>query len=201
MGVGDENASVDFEALRAAIAKQLWGPLDYSDEKTVTDKDVTAYLNDPTRLPAPSDLERYEQLAGDLLGDESLTYLPAGRLTNHGSVFSDETEARLRAVVCNRTRGMDAGHWNDLSMEERTPWMKEALGHAAELPSVQGAGQADETEDEWSDAKSPAEWESLLRVSATTRRRHVKEGKLIVDKTTPKLWRIRKDSLRRYRGK
>ncbi len=43
----------------------------------------------------------------------------------------------------------------------------------------------------WSEAKSPTEWSKELGISATTLRRHVTEGKLVVDKISTKLWRIR----------
>jgi hypothetical protein len=53
---------------------------------------------------------------------------------------------------------------------------------------------------EWSEAKSPADWRKELKISDSTLRRHEKAGKLIADKISPKLWRIRLDTLRRYKG-
>jgi len=52
----------------------------------------------------------------------------------------------------------------------------------------------------WSKAKSPAIWRKELGIAQTTLSRHVTEGKLVVDKISRKLWRIRLDTLRRYIG-
>ena len=53
---------------------------------------------------------------------------------------------------------------------------------------------------DWSEAKSPTAWAKKLGMSLTTLHRHIKAKKLIVDKITTKLWRIRLDLLERYLG-
>jgi len=53
---------------------------------------------------------------------------------------------------------------------------------------------------EWSEAKSPSEWCKELRVSLTTLKRHVNQGKLIVRKLTSRSWSVRIDTLRSYVG-
>ena len=55
-------------------------------------------------------------------------------------------------------------------------------------------------EQQWSEAKSPADWCRELEVSLTTIKRHAEAGRLVVRKHTRKLWSIRLDSLRTYQG-
>ena len=56
------------------------------------------------------------------------------------------------------------------------------------------------SEQEWSKAKSPADWCRELEVSLTTIKRHAEAGRLVVRKHTTKSWSIRLDSLRTYVG-
>jgi hypothetical protein len=70
---------------------------------------------------------------------------------------------------------------------------------AAEVGTTDAGGTA-ESGSQWSEAKSPSEWEKILKMGKTTLKNHVKDGKLIVDKITSKSWRIRKDTLARYLG-
>jgi hypothetical protein len=56
-------------------------------------------------------------------------------------------------------------------------------------------------EPSWSAAKAPADWCKQLQISATTLKRHARENKLVVDRISSKLWRIRLDTLQRYTGK
>ncbi len=53
----------------------------------------------------------------------------------------------------------------------------------------------------WSEAKPPADWRKDLKLSATTMRNHINQSKLVVDKISTKLWRIRLDTLQKYSGK
>lgn len=80
-----------------------------------------------------------------------------------------------------------------------------ALCDLAEGGGTPGAGSEPDkmavaSDNAWSKAKPPTAWCKELGISATTLRRHVKEGMLVVDKVTRKLWCIRLDTLRRYKG-
>ncbi len=97
--------------------------INYSDENAVTEEMVLAFLNDPTQWPE-SDLGRYEELATRLLGVPCFVLMwppeTAGELPS-------EQEARLCAVVCDRTAGMDAKTWTGLLIAERIGWMLQAV--------------------------------------------------------------------------
>jgi len=77
-----------------------------------------------------------------------------------------------------------------------------ALADAVPSPDADGdKPKKQQTEDMgWSEAKAPSDWYKELGIAASTARRHKKEGRLIVDIVSTKLWRVRKDSLRRYKG-
>lgn len=98
------------------------------------------------------------------------------------------------AVVSRVFPGVTWDAWKAASFDEKTALLDAAMG-------LLDAATGEQDEPEWSEAKPPSEWKKELKLgSDTTWRRHIEEGKLIVDRVTTKLVRIRRDSLRKYRG-
>ena len=52
----------------------------------------------------------------------------------------------------------------------------------------------------WSDARKPTDWREKLHMSPTAMKNHIDAGRLVIDKITTKLWRIRLDTLRKFTG-
>ncbi|HUE13501.1 MAG TPA: hypothetical protein VMR25_05010 [Planctomycetaceae bacterium] len=88
-------------------------------------------------------MDLYLSLAAELLGPDCCPLLLPPESTHNIGGLSDQKDAQLCAVVCDRTRGMDAVTWRDLSEDQRIPWMEQALAwkpanHPAEVKAAKG---------------------------------------------------------------
>ena len=145
------------------------------------------------------------------------------------SEYPSEVVADIVSVL-DWLKGNPGAHWCDMPLEisaQYTRWrdiirgapdLTDNLATFATVPGLSSFGELFilkhgpeteapskpandcQTEPEWSEAKSPAEWRKILRLSETTMRRHRAKGDLVVDPITTKSWRIRIDSLERYTG-
>ena len=91
-----------------------------------------------------------------------------------------------------------------MSMQEVAQWQERIRRERAKLLASNQTDKPDAHERQtvcWSEAKTPDVWRSELKLAETTMRNHIKQGMLVVDKISTKLWRFRLDTLERYLGK
>jgi len=85
--------------------------------------------------------------------------------------------------------GMTPAEFKQCSYADVAPYIE---GYCQRLRDQQAMGQGEI----WSVAKAPADWRKELKISESTMRRRINDGTLVVEKITPRLWRIRQDTLR-----
>ena len=112
----------------------------------------------------------------------------------------DRNDERIAIAICETT-GITREFWETLNRARQEPWLEKAIAILTKQRASPEAKSQELPAEQWSEAKPPAEWRKQLKISETTWRNHVKKGKLVVDKISDKLCRIRQDTLERYTGK
>ena len=138
------------------------------------------------RFPVWGQLPEYDNLCAVLLAN-------ARDVLGRPHFWSLEKDEHRVALLVTSKSGVSLDRWDNLTLPERIPYLEAAIETYAPKEGGEPEQQADPREPEWTEVKSPTEFQKEFGISSSTWRRRINDETLVIDRVSSKAVRVRKD--------